>query len=130
MLFIKHLIYLFSLQLVIVSAQLNLHLTDWITENPDDIPLRHDCLYVAHSIEKPSSYEISSYCLSESPSKWNITRNQLDPILTFAELRKKNITSEQLYNWSAPMDVRERYQRYLNQLSISNESSPMESTSN
>ncbi|CAF4283680.1 unnamed protein product, partial [Rotaria sp. Silwood2] len=42
-------------------------------------------------------------------------------MFSFADLNEQNITSQQLYLWSAPMDIIENYQLYLNQLSISNE---------
>jgi len=35
--------------------------------------------------------------------------------LTFAQLLKQNITNQQLYLWSAPIDLIETYQFYLNQ---------------
>ncbi|CAF0823055.1 unnamed protein product [Rotaria sp. Silwood1] len=58
--------------------------------------------------------------MSEWPSKWNIQKNNQDQNFTFAEFYKLNITSEQLYLWSAPMNVVERYQFYLNLLLTSN----------
>ena len=61
--------------------------------------------------------------MSELPSKFNIENNDFFSKFTFAELSKQNITSQQLYLWSAPIDIIERYQFYLNQLSTSNDSS-------
>jgi hypothetical protein len=126
MLLIKHLIYLILLlHLVIASPQINLHLTNWENDNRDDIILQHDCLYVTHSTETPLSHQIISYCLSESSlSNW-IIENNFDPAFTFDELHQRNITGDQLYRWSAPMDVSERYQLYLNELSMPNISSIM-----
>ncbi|CAF5020473.1 unnamed protein product, partial [Rotaria sp. Silwood1] len=63
--------------------------------------------------------------MSEWPSTWNIQENNFDQSFTFAELYKRNITSKQLYLWSAPMDIVEHYQFYLNQLSNSNKSPSM-----
>jgi hypothetical protein len=40
--------------------------------------------------------------------------NTIDPNLTFAELREKNISSAQLLSWSASIDLAERYQIFLN----------------
>jgi hypothetical protein len=39
--------------------------------------------------------------------------------LTFYELSKQNISSEQLYLWLAPIDLIENYQLYLNQFDLS-----------
>ena len=48
-------------------------------------------------------------------------KNNFFPKFTFDELSKENITSQQLYLWSAPIDIIEHYQFYLNQLSTSND---------
>ncbi|CAF1541220.1 unnamed protein product [Rotaria sordida] len=58
--------------------------------------------------------------MDDLPSKFHMENNHIFPKFTFAELAKENITSYQLYLWSAPIDVAERYQLYLNQMSISN----------
>ncbi len=39
-----------------------------------------------------------SYCMGELPSKFNIEDNHLSSKLTFDDLRKQNITSEELYH--------------------------------
>jgi hypothetical protein len=110
------------LHLVDLQLQINLHLTSWTSEDEN---LQHDCLHVAASIEKETDpRQIISYCMSEWPSKFNIKENNIDQKLTFAELSKQLITSQQLYLWSAPMDVIEQYQFYLDQLPKS-EKTPM-----
>ena len=118
MLLIKFLINLLVLHLVYGSTQINLDLTSWFDIITDSNGLQHDCLHVPAS----NSHEVISYCLSEWPSKWNIS-NQIDPKFTFSQLHKQNVTSEQLYHWSAPMDITENYQFYLNTLLTSNLSS-------
>ncbi|CAF4587903.1 unnamed protein product, partial [Rotaria magnacalcarata] len=57
--------------------------------------------------------QIISYCMSELPSIFPIETNNQFPKFTFAELSKLNITSQQLYRWSAPIDIIEDYQYYL-----------------
>ena len=57
-----------------------------------------------------------SFCFTELNSR-NLT-NSIDQKLTFNELKVKNITSEQLYQWSASIDLIEQYEEYL----ISNQS--------
>jgi len=97
-------------------------LTDRVSDNQNDVGFQHDCLHVAASIKKETDpYQIISYCLTEWPSTWNIQEDKLEQKFTFAQLYQKNITSQQLYLWSTPMDVIERYQSYLNQLSTSND---------
>jgi len=54
--------------------------------------------------------------MSELSSKFKINENNIDQKMTFGELSKQNITSQQLYLWSTPIDLIEQYQLYLNQL--------------
>ncbi|CAF0825556.1 unnamed protein product [Rotaria sp. Silwood1] len=109
---------------IIAFPQINLDLTDWTNDDESNIVLQHDCLHVAAWIEEENDpYQIISYCMSEWPSKWKFQKNNQDQNFTFVELYRLNITSEQLYLWSAPMDVVEHYQFYLNLLLTSNTSS-------
>ena len=97
--------------------------TDWINRPQNNDGWQHDCLHVLAAREKETSpYQIISYCLSESPSQWKIQDNHIDPKFTFDQLHQQNVTSELLYLWSAPIDMIERYQFYLNQLSATNQS--------
>ncbi|CAF3404485.1 unnamed protein product [Rotaria sp. Silwood1] len=122
--FISNLFYFILLYRIIAFPQINLDLTDWTNDNESNIVLQHDCLHVAAWIEEENDpYQIISYCMSEWPSKWKFQKNNQDQNFTFVELYKLNITSEQLYLWSAPMDVVEHYQFYLNLLLTSNTSS-------
>ncbi|UJR18456.1 hypothetical protein I4U23_005361 [Adineta vaga] len=85
---------------------------------------QHDCLYVAATLDTLRvARHIIPYCMGEWPSKWNIKENNFGQKFAFAELSKLHITSQQLYMWSAPMDVIEDYQFYLNQLSDSKKTS-------
>jgi hypothetical protein len=124
----KYLFYFILLHLINSAPQINLYYTDRINENESDADnLRHNCLRVADP-DIRVHYErddylgvrsLASYCMSELPSNFTIQKNDLFPKFTFAELSKQNITSQQLYIWSAPIDVIERYQFYLDQLSKS-----------
>ncbi len=83
-------LYILVLYFVTALCQINLDRIDWVS----DIVFEDDCLHVAAKIEKENDpYQIVSYCMSE----WNIHQNNLDQKLTFDELYKLNITSEQLY---------------------------------
>ncbi|CAF2391521.1 unnamed protein product [Rotaria sp. Silwood2] len=112
------------LHLVSSPPQINLDLTDCVSNSESDATLQHNCLHVTGSIDKETdSRQFISYCMNEYSPKWNIQSNSRERKFTFVELYKHNITSRHLYLWSAPMDVAERYQFYLDQLSISNEAS-------
>ena len=112
----KTLFFMILIELINTTPQLNFHFTDPISTNENDDQLQHDCL------QWTSSYGFHSviyYCMSESSLKFNIQKNDLFPSFTFADLSKQNITSQQLYLWSAPIDLIEQYQFYLNELSLS-----------
>ncbi|CAF3220237.1 unnamed protein product [Rotaria sp. Silwood2] len=121
-----HMKYLFNtifLHFILAEPKINLHYTNWINENDSNNVLKHDCLRIPVSIDKTRiSREIISYCMDELPSKFPIENDKF-PKFTFAELSKHKITSQQLYLWSAPIDLVEHYQFYLNQLPTSNDKS-------
>ncbi|CAF3113962.1 unnamed protein product [Rotaria sp. Silwood2] len=125
MLLLNRLLYFILLVPSLVnSSQINLYLTDWAIDNVNGVTLQHNCLYVATSInDEKNAPQILSYCMGEWPSRWSIHKSNFDRIFTFAELNRLQITSRQLYTWSAPIDLVERYQSYLNQLQVSNETS-------
>ncbi|CAF3407239.1 unnamed protein product [Rotaria socialis] len=109
------------LHTVISLPQINLHLTDSIEETDSDHALQHNCLYVTIPTKNTNdSRQIMFYCLSEWPSKWNIQKNNRDRMFTFEMLYQQGITSWELYTWSAPMDVVERYEYYIQHVKISN----------
>jgi hypothetical protein len=116
----KCLFYFMFLHDIVTIPQINLDLSEWAGSNENNLALQHDCLHVTVLLENEyDPYEIISYCMGEWPSKWNIEKSNLDPHFTFADLYKRNITSQQLYLWSAPMDTIENYQSYLNENTIS-----------
>ncbi|CAF1410014.1 unnamed protein product [Adineta steineri] len=120
---IKYLFYFILLHLIIGHPQINLHHTGWVRENENNDVLQHDCLRLdILNKEENASREIISYCMSELPSKFQVEENDLFPKFTFSELSYQNITSQQLYLWSASIDTIEDYQSYLNELSIFNKS--------
>jgi hypothetical protein len=117
--FLKNLLCFALLHWLVASFQINLDLTDTSNEHKGNSALQHNCLHVAAPVDKKDDpREIVSYCMSEWPSTWNIRMENVARTISFAELHKESITSEQLYLWSAPMDVVEQYQSYLNELSI------------
>jgi hypothetical protein len=85
----------------------NLYHTDHLLNGHD-----RDCLYY-FAPEIGSSHQFIQYCV-----RFLLTEevlNEMDDInsFTFEDLRKENITSHQLYEWSAPIDLIEHYQNYL-----------------
>jgi len=113
---VKYLLYLIQIHLIICIPQLNLYYTDGISES--DNVLQHNCLRTVVTEDQEADYrEIMSYCMSELSSKFNIENNDFFSKLTFGELSEQNISSEELYLCSSPIDIIEDYQFYLNQIS-------------
>ena len=107
-------IYLLVIQVIIVHAQMNIY---WRNDNG----VQHDCLRLAMQSKnwEINNLEILSFCWSESPGNFPIDDENFFPRFTFAQLWKAEITAEQLYHWSTPIDIIERYQ--TNDSSLSNE---------
>ncbi|CAF1037002.1 unnamed protein product [Adineta ricciae] len=93
----------------------NLYNTDTMTSDVD-----HDCLYFS-IINDPDIHErwaISQqdveYCIrTKEEGVSDDNENAISSILPFDELKKRNITSENLLKWSAPIDTVEHYEHYL-----------------
>ncbi|CAF4539627.1 unnamed protein product [Rotaria sp. Silwood2] len=92
------------------------------------IQLHHDCLYyevddkiVNYGIQMKLIFQIIPYCIRPLDNETNINiindTNEFQA-KTFEQLQQLNITNEQLLLWSAPIDVAERYQIYLNNQKI------------
>ena len=113
MFFLRYVLGIILCSTVICSPRINMVRTDSIS----DSHTQQHCLDVLASTKKEmTSHEVISYCLSESSSQWHLKENNVDQKFTFVQLHQQQVTSEQLYFWSASIDVIERYQLYLNQL--------------
>ncbi|UJR07191.1 hypothetical protein I4U23_011479 [Adineta vaga] len=124
MLHIRNIFYLNLIHWIFAMPQINLHNSDWTSNPENNNILQHDCLRIDILNEKGNiSREIMFYCMSELPSKFSIEIDDIFSKFTFEELSIENITSEQLYLWSTPIDIIENYQFYLNELSLFNKSS-------
>ena len=111
---------------ILARLQINLDLTDKADDLDDASMWLYNCIHVPAKVHYAAQpVEIISYCMNEWSPKWNIQENSLDQKLTFGQLFNLNVTSEHLYLWSAPMDLIEEYQFYLNQLSTLNNASLM-----
>ncbi|CAF4097641.1 unnamed protein product [Rotaria sp. Silwood2] len=124
MIYVNFLINFIFLKFILATSQINPYYTDWFSDNESINVLQHDCFRVPAYMNENNriNRELLTYCMSESLTKYHIEVNNLFQKFTFAELAKQNITSHQLYIWSAPIDIAERYQFYLNQISASNTS--------
>ncbi|CAF2978226.1 unnamed protein product [Rotaria sp. Silwood2] len=106
--FVKYLLYFMCLHEIIAIFQINFDLTEMVNNN--NLAIQHDCLNIIGLTKTENDpYDITSYCMNEWPSKWSIQKSNMDQHFTFAEFYERNITSQQLYIWSAPMDTIENY---------------------
>lgn len=120
----RYLLYFIPFYLSCTQPQINLYYTN---ENIDDgQQLPHDCLRFIESADH--QYEIIYFCLSEFESTWKIENHDSISNWTFDELKRQNITHEDLYFWSAPIDLIEDYQVYLNQTNNGQNSSLSDNT--
>jgi hypothetical protein len=77
----------------------------------------YDCFYAyfTHIYMTVWLNSLMPYCLRPTISSENIQTYLSDqPYLTFFELKKNGVTSQQLQMWKAPIDVAEDYEIYLN----------------
>ena len=117
--FLAQLFFSLSLLYLIQShLQINLHQTHGLDQHNT---IQRHCLNVpAHD---SGSRHIISYCITQWPLKFPMKKNNRDPKFTFEQLAQQNVTNHQLYLWSAPIDLIEQYQHYLNQLAKSEQTS-------
>ncbi|CAF3572262.1 unnamed protein product, partial [Adineta steineri] len=118
----KYIFYFIFIHWIVAIPQINLYFTDQVSEseNYDEIGIRYNCIRLASNLNREDyTREISSYCMSESSLKFYIENDNSFQTFSFANLTKMNITSEDLYFWSTPIDIIEQYQFYL----LSNDSS-------
>ena len=85
---------------IIAIPQINLYYTDFIDPNENEInkTQQYHCLRVINRFQNEvKDHEVIFYCLTESPSIFDVTNNISFPKYYFNELVKKNITSYDLY---------------------------------
>ena len=107
----------FLLHCIIGQPLLNLYYTDVTIENNNIF--QHNCLRAIQNNKLGGNFHMISFCLSENPSIFDIKDDVQIPRFTFLQLLERNITAEQLFYWSAPIDTIEKYQDYLNTENIS-----------
>ena len=80
-----------------------------LVSSQTQINLQHNCLYTQIPFLKTyDERQILPFCLTKSTLTFQIKTNHID------QLAEKNITAEELYQWSASIDLIEQYQLYLN----------------
>ncbi|CAF2975188.1 unnamed protein product [Rotaria sp. Silwood2] len=85
----------------------NLYHTDYLR---NDLDL--DCLHY-HTYKQGLAHQLIEYCIRSELDKYISYDSGQHRAFTFENLSKQNITSEELYEWSAPVDLIENYQIYL-----------------
>ena len=107
----------FSVLIIILSLYVNGDCSDFYGFNLGHTDrlindLDRDCLYYnAHDKEDPV-FQIIEYCIRFELNE-SVVDNEIHPRFSFEDLQQANITSDQLYTWSAPVDLIEHYQSYL-----------------
>ena len=86
---------------------LNLYYTNFALNNGDQ-----HCLYY-YVPEVNFASQFIEYCIRLSIEEQLFNYTDDTNALTFEDLYEKNITSQQLYEWLAPIDLIESYQNYL-----------------
>lgn len=88
--------------------QSNLYFTQSLVNRLD-----HHCIYY-HVFTDPPIQQVHSYCIRDSSTIDDYDgEGPYQNILTFKQLKQQNISSYQLYEWSAPIDLAEDYEVYL-----------------
>ncbi|CAF1048431.1 unnamed protein product, partial [Didymodactylos carnosus] len=106
-----------SLAIRTVNGYIHLYNTD-LTENGD----YYDCLYTYSNIQVTSKHTNTNKGWSLLPYCFRLSdENEIEfekkkcygyPF-TFLELKQKNVTSDDLYEWNSPIDVIDQYQKYI-----------------
>jgi hypothetical protein len=100
-----------------VNGLLRLYNTDVLYRNA-----LKDCLYSNTVDNKINEWILIRYCIDENDFE-NSFECYGNVKLTFEELKFKNISSENLFKWNAPIDTINNYEKYLieNDLSMKND---------
>ncbi len=75
--------------------------------------LDYDCLYYNVIDEEHKVFQIIGYCIRFEFNEAVIDKKNCHSWYTFSDLSQANITSHQLYDWSATVDLIENYENYL-----------------
>ncbi|CAF4870676.1 unnamed protein product [Rotaria sp. Silwood1] len=114
-----------NLQVLIFLLSLNVFTTQYLLYDTNESSISKsvfDCLY-AHLIDYDyyedyryrTIHQIVPYCRrldqNDAPDDFsNISQSNINNIITFEQLYKQGVTSTQLLNWSASIDIAEKYE--------------------
>ena len=128
--------YIVSLIFYLLSSEAQAQFNLYFTHSKNENNWYYDCLYykTLDAIEKPKNiktdvqapYQIIQYCIRpienlKKDSKKLINGSVLS-VFTFKELSKRSIIISELLSWSAPVDLIESYQQYIETANSSLES--------
>ena len=83
------------------------------------IAIQYDCLRAAASDQVDfDPRQVITYCITYCPDFSDDDLLNDQPRFTFDQLAEQSITAQQLYHWSAPIDLVESYQLFLNQKAV------------
>ncbi|CAF4674987.1 unnamed protein product [Rotaria sp. Silwood2] len=100
---------------ILANHQLNMY----YTYHNDDHQDKYCLLYYVNDqlydyLEVPANlHQIISYCFRHSLENLIVTNDNIYKRITFEELQSKNISSQLLLSWSAPIDLAENYEIFL-----------------
>ncbi|CAF1248081.1 unnamed protein product [Didymodactylos carnosus] len=99
-------IFLLFCGLVDVDAVFHLYDTDISNQNE-----YKDCLYADNSNMETNEFQLIPYCIRNLNINRPLTCSDVN--FTFTLLKQMNVRGEDLYNWFAPIDIINDYQKYL-----------------
>lgn len=89
-----------------INALFRLYNTDVLYRNG-----LKDCLY-SNEITNKNEWILVRYCIGENEFDTEFQCHGNNP-LTYEELKLRNISSENLFQWHAPIDTIDNYEKYL-----------------
>ncbi len=106
-------------------SQYHLYYTDLVSESN----LYSHCLYYkvfenVYGYDENESfnlnlYQLIPYCIRSFVNKTEEVNGNILSKFTFEQLQQQQAKTQDLLSWSAPVDLVERYQTYLNTLNVS-----------
>ena len=123
----RRMVILSTLLMLFSRSKTQFHL--YRTDHTDRIDLHYDCLYYRIRDDSDSywrfinyfesSYEVIPYCIrpfeEKEHHKISGIRGNTSSNFTFDALKRRNVSSQDLLVWSAPIEIAEHYENFLNQ---------------
>lgn len=107
----------FSVLVIFLSLYITDHskLSGFNLEHTDHLlnGLDRDCFYYNAHDQNDKSFQLIEYCIRFELTTPMVDNKNYYSWFTFEQLYQANITDHELYTWSAPFDLIEHYQSYL-----------------